>query len=75
MQISHWAGLFAPAGTPAPIVERMNAALKMPEVRGKLTANAVEPIGGSVVELETFMKTERQRLSDLAANMKVSKGN
>ena len=79
VQISHWAGLFAPAGTPAPIIARMNAALqaalKMPEVRSKLTANAIEPIGGSVAELASFMKTERQRLSDLAANMKVSKGN
>jgi tripartite-type tricarboxylate transporter receptor subunit TctC len=79
VQISHWAGLFAPAGTPAPIIARMNAALqealKMPDVRGKLTANAIEPIGGSVVELASFMKSERQRLSDLAANMKVSKDN
>ena len=79
VQISHWAALFAPAGTPAPIIARMNAALqealKMPDVRGKLTANAIEPIGGSVVELASFMKSERQRLSDLAANMKVSKDN
>jgi tripartite-type tricarboxylate transporter receptor subunit TctC len=78
VQISHWAGLYAPAGTPAPIIERMNAALqaalKMPDVRGKLTANAIEPIGGSVAEFTTFMKTERQRLSDLAVNMKVGKG-
>jgi tripartite-type tricarboxylate transporter receptor subunit TctC len=79
VQISHWAALFAPAGTPGPIIERMNAALlaalKMPEVRGKLTANAIEPIGGSVADLANFMKTERQRLSDLAANMKFSKEN
>jgi hypothetical protein len=44
-------------------------------VRGKLTANAIEPIGGSVAELTTFMKTERQRLSDLAVHMKVNKEN
>ena len=79
VQISHWAGLFAPAGTPGPIIERMNAALqaalKMPEVRSKLTANAIEPIGGSVAEFTTFMKTERQRLSELAAHMKVNKEN
>jgi tripartite-type tricarboxylate transporter receptor subunit TctC len=79
VQISHWAGLFAPAGTPAPIIERMNAALqaalKMPDVQGRLTQNAIEPIGGSVAEFAAFMKTERQRLSDLAVNMKVSKDN
>jgi tripartite-type tricarboxylate transporter receptor subunit TctC len=79
VQISHWAGLYAPAGTPAPIIEKMNAALqaalKMPDVQDKLRANAIEPIGGSVAEFTTFMKTERQRLSELAANMKVGKDN
>jgi hypothetical protein len=44
-------------------------------VQGKLTANAIEPAGGSVAEFAAFMKMERQRLSDLAANMKVSKEN
>ena len=79
VQIGHWAGLYAPAGTPAPIIQRMNAALqaalKTPEVQNKLTANAIEPAGGSVEEFAAFMKRERRRLSDLAANMKVSKGN
>jgi len=79
VQIGHWAGLYAPAGTPEPIIARMNAALqaalKTPEVQGKLTANAIEPAGGSVAEFAAFMKMERQRLSDLAANMKVSKEN
>jgi len=79
VQISHWAGLYAPAGTPAPIIEKMNAALqaalKMPEVRNKLTANAIEPIGGSVAEFASFMMAERRRLSELAANMKLSKDN
>jgi tripartite-type tricarboxylate transporter receptor subunit TctC len=77
VQIGHWAGLYAPRGTPEPIIQRMNAelqgALKTDEVRGKLTATGIEPAGGSVADFVAFMKTERQRLSDLAANMKVNK--
>jgi tripartite-type tricarboxylate transporter receptor subunit TctC len=78
VQIGHWAGLYAPAGTSDAIVEKMNAALqaalKTPEVQNKLTSNAIEPAGGSIAEFATFMKTERQRLSELAANMKASRG-
>jgi tripartite-type tricarboxylate transporter receptor subunit TctC len=79
VQIGHWAGLYAPRGTPEPIIQRMNAelqaALKTDEVRGKLTPNGIEPAGGSVADFVAFTKTERQRLSDLAAKMKVGKEN
>jgi tripartite-type tricarboxylate transporter receptor subunit TctC len=77
VQIGHWAGLYAPRGTPEPIIERMNAelqaALKSDEVRGKLIATGIEPAGGSVADFVAFTKTERQRLSDLAAKMKIGK--
>ena len=77
VQIGHWAGLYAPRGTPEPIIQRMNAelqaALKTPEVQDKLTKTGIEPAGGSVADFVAFMKTERQRLRDLAAKMKVTK--
>jgi tripartite-type tricarboxylate transporter receptor subunit TctC len=77
VQIGHWAGLYAPRGTPSPVIERMNAALqealKTPEVKDKLIKAGIEPAGGSVADFVKFTTTERKRLSDLAANMKVSK--
>jgi len=77
VQIGHWAGLYAPRGTPEPIIERMNAALqaalKSEEVRNKLIPTGIEPAGGSVADFVKFATTERKRLSDLAANMKVNK--
>ncbi|HZL40639.1 MAG TPA: tripartite tricarboxylate transporter substrate binding protein [Pseudolabrys sp.] len=77
VQIGHWAGLYAPRGTPEPIIQRMNAALQAAlntdEVKGKLTPNGIEPAGGSVADFVKFTTTERKRLSDLAANMKVNK--
>ena len=77
VQIGHWAGLYAPRGTPEPVIERMNAALqealKTPEVKDKLIKTGIEPAGGSVADFVAFTKTERQRLSDLAAKIKVTK--
>jgi len=77
VQIGHWAGLYAPRGTPEPVIERMNAALqealKMPEVKDKLIKTGIEPAGGSVADFVAFTKTERQRLSELAAKIKVTK--
>src|SRR3974377_1961854 len=77
VQIGHWAGLYAPAETPAQIIQRMNAALqealKTDEVRNKLIPTGIEPAGGSVEDFVNFTRTERQRLSDLAAKIKVTK--
>jgi len=77
VQIGHWAGLYAPRGTPEPIIQRMNAALqealKTEEVRSKLIPTGIEPAGGSVADFVAFTKTERQRLSELAAKIKVTK--
>ena len=57
--------------------ERMNAALqealKTDEVRDKLIKTGIEPAGGSVADFVAFTKTERQRLSELAAKIKVTK--
>jgi tripartite-type tricarboxylate transporter receptor subunit TctC len=77
VQIGHWAGLYAPRGTPEPVIQRMNAALQAAlnseEVRNKLIPTGIEPDGGSVADFVKFTTTERKRLSDLAANMKMSK--
>lgn len=59
-----WMAFMAPASTPTPIVERMNreinAVLAMPEVREKLHAQYMEPIGGSTDDLRRFMLKERE---------------
>ena len=77
VQIGHWAGLYAPRGTPDDIVEKMSEALqdalKNPDVAEKLTRTGIEPAPGSVAEFVAFTKTERQRLSELAAGIAKTK--
>ena len=57
-----WMALMAPSGTPDAIVQRMNqeinTILTMPDVKEKLHAAFMEPIGGSTQDLANFMQTE-----------------
>jgi tripartite-type tricarboxylate transporter receptor subunit TctC len=77
VQIGHWAGLYAPRGTPDDVIEKMNAALqgalKNPDVAEKLTRTGIEPAPGSVADFVAFTKNERQRLSELAAGIAKTK--
>ncbi len=57
-----WMALMAPSSTPDAIVQRMNqeinTILAMPDVKEKLNAAFMEPIGGSTQDLANFMQTE-----------------
>ena len=57
-----WMALMAPSGTPDAIVQRMNqeinTILTMPDVKEKLHAAFMDPIGGSTQDLANFMQTE-----------------
>jgi len=64
---STWYGLLAPAGTPAPIIARLNAevnrALKTPEVRERLASEGGEALGGSPEQFASFLKAEHAKWS------------
>ena len=60
-----WFGFYAPAGTPKPTVDRLNAAivkaLGVPEVREKLSALGLEPTGTSAEEFARIMAADAAR--------------
>jgi tripartite-type tricarboxylate transporter receptor subunit TctC len=60
-----WSGLVAPAGTPQPILDKVNreivAALKHPDSIQKLRATDQEPVGSTISEFTAFMKADRER--------------
>jgi len=64
-EATQWYGVLAPAGTPRPIVDKLNAemakAIKGPDVREKLAADAAEPVGNSPEEFGAFIKKEIAR--------------
>jgi tripartite-type tricarboxylate transporter receptor subunit TctC len=61
-EFTSWMGTFVPAGTPKPIVDRLNAELKKavadPGVASKLSALTLDPMHMSVEEFAKLMKSE-----------------
>jgi len=70
-----WSGIFAPAGTPAPIVKKLEDTLRRaiadPDVNAKLKAMAVNPGGGSSEEFRAMIDADIKTTVDVvkAANL------
>ncbi len=60
--VSSWAGLMAPAGTPKGVVQKLNAAtlkaLANPEMRERLAGEGAEPVGNTPEQFAAFVKVE-----------------
>jgi tripartite-type tricarboxylate transporter receptor subunit TctC len=75
-EASTWNGLLAPAATPLEIVTKLNAdivmVLGMPDVRERLAANALEPIGDSPAAFQAFIAADIARWGNVVktANLK-----
>ncbi|MEG1767160.1 MAG: tripartite tricarboxylate transporter substrate binding protein [Comamonas sp.] len=74
--IGTWYGLMAPAGTPAPIVAKVNAELVKlindPEVRKQLEANGIEPQSSTPAEMDARVKREMTEFARQARRAKLS---
>jgi tripartite-type tricarboxylate transporter receptor subunit TctC len=60
-----WQGILAPKGTPAPVIEKLNAefnrALKTPGVREKLAAQGIDTAGGTPQEFRTRIAADLEK--------------
>jgi len=76
MVMTFWIGFAAPAGTPQPIVDKLNgamvAALKTPEAKKLLAEQALEPVGNTPAQAAKLVEDEMQRWAGVvkAANIK-----
>jgi tripartite-type tricarboxylate transporter receptor subunit TctC len=74
-EVYEWNAVFVPAGTPAPVVERLSkefaATLRDPEVRTRLEALGAEVIGSSPAELDSFRRVEITKWTRLAKDNKI----
>lgn len=65
-----WNGLFAPARTPQPVLEKLNqawvTAVKAPEVSKRIIASGAEPSGNSAAEFAAFVKEETDKWAAVA---------
>ena len=75
-EVTAWAAMYAPAGTPKESVARLNAEvakiLALPETRQRLLQLGFEPVSGTPEQLAAFEKTERAKWGPLikAAGLK-----
>jgi tripartite-type tricarboxylate transporter receptor subunit TctC len=62
---SNWTALFAPRGTPAAVLDKLNAPVRsvlgVPEVKERFAAGGVETIPSSAAELDARVKQEAER--------------
>ncbi|WP_157412701.1 tripartite tricarboxylate transporter substrate binding protein [Acidovorax sp. Root217] len=70
-EVSPWFAVFMPAGTPAPIVNKLNAALrdamKQPDVVARFETIGAEPVGSTPTELAKHLARESERWAKLIA--------
>jgi tripartite-type tricarboxylate transporter receptor subunit TctC len=71
---TEWFGLLAPAGTPKPIIDKLNAEmakiLKSPDLGERLTA--IELVHSTPEELGAFIQAETDRWAPLIKSLKLS---
>jgi len=68
-EITAWGGYIAPAGTPAPVVARLNAELNKviaaPAIRDRWLALAIEPVGGTPERFAEHVRAETRKWTDV----------
>jgi tripartite-type tricarboxylate transporter receptor subunit TctC len=67
--VTTWYGILAPAGTPRPIVNRLNGELvkilNSPEMKEKLAATGTEPLTSTPEEFADYIKREMAKWADV----------
>ncbi|WP_295856097.1 tripartite tricarboxylate transporter substrate binding protein [uncultured Xylophilus sp.] len=67
--LTGWFGIMAPAGTPAPVIEKLQAefdkALQDPVVRNVITQAGGDVVGGSTAAFGTLLKNDTARLTEV----------
>jgi tripartite-type tricarboxylate transporter receptor subunit TctC len=61
-EVSAWFGIFAPAGVPKPVVDRLNAevvkAIASPDLRQRLVSQGADPVTSSPAEFAAYLQSE-----------------
>ena len=75
-QLENWFGLFAPAGTPDPVLQKINAAvsqaLQDPDLAKRLQDQGGEPAPMSVAQFRDFIKSESQKFQRIVETANIT---
>lgn len=68
-EASTWFAVMAPAGTPPPVIGKLNgelnAALKQPDIQARLVELGAEPLGGTPDDAARLLKSEISKWADV----------
>ena len=74
-RFTNWMGVYVPAKTPQAVVERLAAEIdkivREPDIRAKLLAGGVEPIGNTPTEFRAFLDSERSAYTKVAHDRRI----
>ncbi len=72
-----WYGLMAPAGTPQPVIDKLNKAvneaLKDQTLLNNFSKQGLDPLGGTSAEFAAFIKSENERWASVIRTMDEAK--
>lgn len=75
LELEGWNGLFAPAGTPKPIIDRLQrevaAAVRHPEVARRLAELGAEPVGSTPAEQDAILRRQMDQFRPVIREMKL----
>lgn len=75
-ELNGWYAVFVPAGTPRPVVDRLNGeivkALKQPDVAKRFAQLGAEPVGSSPEELGKYLRTETARWAEVVRTRNIT---
>lgn len=76
VEVYGWIGMFAPAGTPEPVIARLNrdfnATIADPDVLKRLAGAGVEAVGTSPAELDRWVRSEYDKWSKFVKSSGIS---
>ena len=72
-----WYGLLAPAGTPQPVIDKLNVAineaLKDQTLLSNFSKQGLDPLGGTPAEFASYIKSETERWASVVQSMDQAK--
>lgn len=72
-----WNGVFVPAGTPRPVIEKLNVAItkvfELPDVKNKLSKEGATFAPNTPEEFSAFIRSEVQKYSDVIRDIGIEK--
>jgi tripartite-type tricarboxylate transporter receptor subunit TctC len=75
--VTTWSGMLAPAGTPAPILDKLHTdlikVLQMPDLRERLNELVIDPAPQSREEFAAFMRAETTRWARVVKDANIPK--